>query len=124
MPTTTKIWRAGGAWAWRVATDADDESAWREGVRSSRADAEDDARAAKAALKKRMSYEFVFQIGGVQLLKSSGDPPYWRVEILDYEDDDSLEAFEPWRFAFGSNDFHRAWTAFAKGVDGKLRHVR
>lgn len=114
MPTTTKIWRAGGAWAWRVVTD--DESAWREGVRSSRADAENDARAAKAALKKRMSYKFVFQIGGVQLLKRSGDPPYWRVEILDYEDDDSLEAFEPWRFAFGSNDFHRVWAAFSRLV--------
>ena len=51
MPTTTTtIKRAAGAWAWQVITD--DGSAWRQGVRSSRADAEGDARAARDALER------------------------------------------------------------------------
>lgn len=48
--TTTTIKRtSSAAWAWQVITR--DGSDWRQGTRSSRADAENDARAARGALE-------------------------------------------------------------------------
>ena len=47
--TTTTIKRTTGAWAWQVITR--DGTDWRQGARSSRSDAENDARAARDALE-------------------------------------------------------------------------